>query len=55
LPAEQNNIITGFEKLGINAQNAFESQALIELKNKYCALKKCLHCRVGLSLLRMNQ
>jgi len=55
LPPEQNNIITGFEKLGVKTQNAFETQALIELKNKYCALKKCLHCRVGLSLLRLNR
>ncbi len=54
LPPEQNNIIQGFEKLGVKAHNAFETQALIELKNKYCALKKCLHCRVGLSLLRQN-
>lgn len=54
LPPEQNNITQGFEKLGVKAQNAFESQALIELKNKYCALKKCLHCRVGLSLLRKD-
>jgi hypothetical protein len=54
LPPEDNNITLGFEKLGIKAQNAFESQALIELKNKYCALKKCLHCRVGLSLLRKD-
>ncbi len=55
LPPEQNNIILGFEKLGVKALNAFETQALIELKNKYCLLKKCLHCRVGLSLLRMNR
>jgi len=55
LPAEKNNISEGWEKLGIKPQNAFESQALLELKTKYCALKKCLHCRVGLSLLRQSE
>jgi hypothetical protein len=54
LPAEKNNIIREWEKLSIKAENALESQALLELKNKYCDLKKCLHCSLGLKLLNMN-
>ncbi len=52
LPAEKNAITREWEKLSIKAENALESQALLELKNKYCDLKRCLHCSIGLKLLR---
>jgi len=52
LPPEENATITGWKNLGIVPVNAFESQALLELKGKYCNLKKCLNCTVGVSLLR---
>jgi len=55
LPAEKNAIIRGWEKQSIIAGNALESQALLELKNKYCDLKKCLHCAIGLKLLNQNK
>ncbi|MBE0639553.1 MAG: DUF2851 family protein [Bacteroidales bacterium] len=51
---ESNAITRGWESIGIKAANAFESQALIELKNNYCKLKKCLDCSIGLNLLKMN-
>lgn len=51
---ETNAIIRGWAKTGIAAANAFETQALIELKNNYCNKKRCLDCAVGLNLLRMN-
>jgi hypothetical protein len=47
IPAEQNNIITGWEKLGVKAPTAYDSQALIHLKKMYCDEKKCLRCRIG--------
>jgi hypothetical protein len=52
--AEVNTVISGFRQLGIIAQNAFESQALIELKASYCDQHKCLDCAVGNSLLRSS-
>ncbi len=55
LPAEKNTILREWEKLSIKAENALESQALLELKNKYCDLKKCLHCSLGLKLLNMSK
>jgi hypothetical protein len=55
LPAEKNKIIRGWENLSIKAENALESQALLELKNKYCDLKKCLHCSIGLKLLNISK
>lgn len=54
LPPEKNHILNGWSKNNIRPENAFESQALIELKNSYCNLKKCLHCGIGMSLLKMN-
>ena len=53
LPGEQNNIVTDFDNLGIKANSAFESQALLELKNYYCNYKKCLQCSVGNQILKL--
>ncbi len=52
LPAEQNAIIKGFNQLGIRAVNLKDSQALLQLKNNYCAKKRCLQCAIGSKLLR---
>lgn len=52
LKPEKNTIISKFADLNIVAKNAFESQALIQLKNEYCTPKYCLKCAVGDSLLR---
>jgi hypothetical protein len=54
LEAEENTITRGFQQWGIANQNAFESQALIELKNMYCDHKRCLDCAVGNALLKKN-
>jgi hypothetical protein len=53
LPAEQNKIVTNFDLIGIKVNTAFDSQALLELKNNYCDHKKCLQCGVGNKILRM--
>tara|TARA_R110002124_G_scaffold107047_11_gene259316 strand:- start:5294 stop:6595 length:1302 start_codon:yes stop_codon:yes gene_type:complete len=52
LKPEQNSIISKFIDLGINSKNAFETQALLQLKNNYCAKKRCLQCAIGNSLLK---
>ncbi|WP_301922657.1 DUF2851 family protein [Ferruginibacter sp.] len=50
--AEKNNITNAYSLLGIQNKNAFNSQALIQLKNEYCNRKRCLECAVGNSLLK---
>lgn len=50
IPAESNSIVSKWGELGINARSAFESQALLQLKNQYCEAKKCLNCQVGVKL-----
>ncbi len=52
LKPEKNSIVSKFSELKINAKNAFDSQSLIELKNNYCANKRCLECAIGNKLLR---
>ena len=52
IPAEKNNIIEKFSIFGIKSKNSFQTQALLQLKNKYCNTKKCLHCAIGLDLLK---
>ncbi|MET3499844.1 hypothetical protein ABIC45_001435 [Mucilaginibacter rubeus] len=54
LPAEKNNIIADFVNLGVKIETAFESQALLELKNNYCNYKKCLQCGVGNKILKLS-
>ena len=49
---EKNSVISKFENLSVKAKNAFDSQALLELKNNYCAKKRCLQCAIGNDLLK---
>lgn len=51
---EVNSITKEFAGLGIENKNAFDSQALIELKNEYCSKKRCLECGVGNALLKFT-
>jgi hypothetical protein len=48
---EKNTIISKFSELKIISKNAFETQALLELKNNYCAPKHCLKCAIGRGIL----
>ena len=47
LPAENNGAITRWEKAGITATNALESQGLLQLQRNYCEQKRCLECTIG--------
>lgn len=49
---EKNSITKGFEQLGFANKNAFDSQALLQLKNEYCGNRLCLQCEIGNSLLK---
>ncbi len=52
LSPEKNAIISKFTALKIPSKSAFDTQALLELKNNYCVKKRCLHCAIGNDLLR---
>lgn len=51
---EKNNTCKGFEALGVNSKTAYDSQALIQLKNEYCDQKRCLECSVGNGILTVK-
>jgi hypothetical protein len=52
IPAEKNATVKNWEELGIFITNAFESQALIQLTNRYCSKKRCIECRIGMKIIR---
>ena len=54
LPAETNQIVSRFKEIGIKADRAYVSQALLQLKTYYCDKKRCLHCGIGMKLLNYN-
>lgn len=51
MKAESNQVIHKWNKHGIRAENAVESQALLQLFNVYCKQKRCLDCQIGIALL----
>ena len=51
MPAEQNQLMTGWKRIGISVKKASGSQALIELKKQFCDKRKCLECEIGKHLL----
>lgn len=55
LKPEKNAIIIKWGELGLKAASAFETQALIQLKNKYCNSKNCLNCQAGNYIIRKSK
>lgn len=51
IPPEQNSIILKWRKVGIEPENAYETQAMLEIFNEFCFRKKCLSCGIGKTLL----
>ena len=55
LPTEQNQIITHWKQSGVKAKSAFDSQALLQLMNKYCVNFRCLECAIGHKILSIKK
>ncbi len=55
LPAEDNQVIQSWKKLGVKVKSAFDSQGLLELKNEICNYKKCLTCKIGVKILENGE
>ena len=47
LPSEKNIILEKWRELNVSASSAFDSQALIHLKSRYCNNNLCLRCTIG--------
>jgi hypothetical protein len=54
IASEKNTITFGFSQLCVANKNAFDSQALKELKTNYCDQRRCLDCAVGNALLKSS-
>ena len=52
IASEKNTIVDKFNFFGIPSKNAYESQSLLQLKNEYCNKNSCLHCAIGVELIR---
>jgi hypothetical protein len=52
IPAEKNSIISLYEASGVKIDNAYLSQALLQLNKSYCTEKKCLNCTIGIKILK---
>ncbi|MCG2615022.1 DUF2851 family protein [Terrimonas sp. NA20] len=55
LSAESNTVIDGFMELGVGTFNAFDSQAMLELKSQYCNQRRCLDCAAGNVILQRGE
>lgn len=55
LKAENNHITRTWQEIGLDVDNAGDSQALIQLKNEYCDRRDCLRCRFGYEYLKGKQ
>ncbi|HER10146.1 MAG TPA: DUF2851 family protein [Bacteroides sp.] len=47
MKAESNEIIREWKNYGFTPSSAMESQALIQLRKKYCRQRRCLECQIG--------
>lgn len=52
IKSENNKETRLWKELGIISQNAFESQALLNLKKEYCDKIKCINCAIGTEIMR---
>lgn len=52
---EKNGIIEKWKEAGVDSRNAYDSQALLQLKNEYCDKKRCLECGIGNDLMRKRK
>jgi hypothetical protein len=52
IKAEVNGTIQKFQSISVSAENAFESQSLLQLKHDYCDRSRCLSCEIGIELLK---
>lgn len=54
IKAEKNKVLKHFSALGIQADRASESQALLQMKDVYCNNKRCLDCSLGLHIIKQK-
>lgn len=54
IPPESNSIIRNWSGMGVPVKSALDSQALIQLKNEYCAAGRCTDCCIGKHIIKIG-
>jgi hypothetical protein len=54
LKVEKNHIIEKWSSIGITASDAYESQALLQLRREYCDQRRCVNCAIGHQLMNVR-
>lgn len=49
---ERNSIITQWQSMGIECKNAYDTQAFLELKKRFCNENNCLRCSIAHQILQ---
>jgi Protein of unknown function (DUF2851) len=52
LSPESNTVMDKFKHFKMVPENAYDTQALLQLKNEYCNYKRCMQCAFGLEILK---
>ncbi len=52
---EDNAVVRAWRECGVTAETAADSQALVELKSRYCDRRDCLRCRFGYEYLKKGK
>lgn len=52
LPPENNHVIRSYRAAGLKVENAFASQAVLQLNKNYCNNMRCLNCSIGMTVLK---
>ena len=54
IKAEKNKYTDIWEQSNYQFSNAAETQGLLELNNSYCAKNKCVHCKIGSTVMKLQ-
>ena len=54
LEAEDNTVCRQWKEAGLAPSNAAQSQALLQLKTRYCDSRRCLDCRIGHQMIKQT-
>lgn len=55
LSPENNNVVRIWHQAGVEAQNAAQTQSLLQLYNEYCINRRCLRCRIGYYVIKNTE
>jgi hypothetical protein len=54
LKPESNSIIKKWTSIGITTSDAYETQALLQLRKEYCDRRRCVNCAIGHELMHVK-